>query len=120
MFEGLASQPASPDVQALLAVMAVFESLAKLEGWCDLEEHKDATKCKGVTVDEESGRVVGLALCGCELAGEIPGTEISELGELTSLDLDSNALTGEIPGELGQLSKLEFLRLSTNEVGTCK
>ena len=62
------------------------------------------------------GRVVYLDLCGPggnNLRGSIPG----ELGNLTALEelrLSNNFLTGPIPSELGRLTELEVLRLSNN------
>ena len=65
----------------------------------------------GVTMHEE--RVWGVNLHDNALRGSIP----SELGSLTNvrwLILSSNALTGSIPSELGNLVNLDTLFLSSN------
>ncbi|XP_059291425.1 LRR receptor-like serine/threonine-protein kinase RGI1 [Lycium ferocissimum] len=68
-----------------------------------------------------------LVLSNCNLTGEIP----SSIGNLSSslryLDLSFNALTGNIPPEIGRLSELKQLSLSSNlfqgeipkEIGSC-
>ncbi len=42
--------------------------------------------------------------------------EVSEEGFIQRLDLSTNQLTGAIPGELGQLTGLEYLSLSNNQL----
>ena len=49
------------------------------------------------------------------LTGEIPG-ELGGLSKLRNLHLWANQLTGEIPKELGQLKHLTWLRLSSNQL----
>ena len=49
------------------------------------------------------------------LTGEIP-PDIGDLSELVYLDLSSSGLTGSIPAELGKLEKLNYLNLSGNSL----
>ena len=68
----------------------------------------------GVTTDSD-GRVTELSLAINQLTGEIP----AELGNLTKLELlwlAINQLTGEIPAELGDLTNLRRLHLSINQL----
>ena len=52
------------------------------------------------------------------MSGEIP-LELGGLSKLTQLDLRDNELSGEIPAELGSLSNLTLLRLSGNALSGC-
>ena len=69
----------------------------------------------GVTVDGESGRVVGLSLRSRDLNGYIPAL-LGRLSSLRVLSLSGNQLSGEIPKSLGDLVELETLALSNNEL----
>lgn len=72
----------------------------------------------GVTTDAD-GRVTELTLSDNALSGEIP-SELGDLSNLEALDLALNGLSGEIPSELGNLSKLHILRLvGGNEFSGC-
>ncbi len=66
----------------------------------------------GVTVDDD-GRVTELHLGGNDLTGSIP-PELGNLTRLRELDLGWNSLTGPIPPELGNLTSLRELELSSN------
>ena len=67
---------------------------------------------KGVTTNDD-GRVTELSLLDNALSGEIPA-ELGNLSSLTELDLGNDELSGEIPPELGNLSNLESLKLRGN------
>jgi hypothetical protein len=56
------------DIDALLALRNSLTGLDKLNGWADLETHRDLSKCKGVQVQGE--RVTHLDICGTGLSGE--------------------------------------------------
>ena len=67
---------------------------------------------EGVTTDGD-GRVTKLELIFNNLRGEIPA-ELGTLSKLEALHLSRNRLNGEIPAELGSLSNLTTLNLGTN------
>ncbi|MCL7034602.1 hypothetical protein MKW94_009429 [Papaver nudicaule] len=56
-----------------------------------------------------------LTLQGNRITGEIP-KEFGDLSSLVSLDLENNQLTGQIPSSLGNLKKLQFLILNQNKL----
>ena len=68
----------------------------------------------GVTIDA-NGLVSGLDLQNNALSGEIPA-ELGSLTNLEQLQLDGNQLTGTIPSELARLTSLEILALGGNEL----
>ena len=68
----------------------------------------------GVNTDDD-GRVTSLWLHGLGLTGEIP-PELGSLTNLYQLNLSSNQLAGEIPPELGSLPNLRILHLSNNRL----
>ena len=68
----------------------------------------------GVEVDAE-GRVVGLDLEFNRLTGQLP-PELGELSRLRSLILSRNELAGTIPSELGDLPDLRQLNLRDNGI----
>lgn len=68
----------------------------------------------GVVLDSE-GRVSYLDLRDNNLAGEIP-SQIGSLTKLTQALLYNNRLSGSIPAEIGQLKELFFLNLEVNQL----
>ena len=68
----------------------------------------------GVSVDDR-GRVVWIRLNSNALNGEIP-SEIGDIPNLYQLWLHDNRLSGEIPPELGKLSRLTYLYLHNNRL----
>ena len=71
--------------------------------------------CHWYGVSCDRGTVVALDLYDNALAGEIPA-EIAQITNLRELYLDSNSLTGEIPASLGRLTRLEQLWLGENSL----
>ena len=69
---------------------------------------------KGVTTDA-NGRVTELDYPDIGWSGEIP-PELGNLTRLTKLDLSKNEFSGEIPPELGNLANVEYLDLSRNQL----
>ena len=68
----------------------------------------------GVYTDS-GGRVIQLHRRSQQLSGEIP-VELSNLTKLKTLDLSENQLSGEIPAELGSLTNLEWLEIGQNQL----
>ena len=64
---------------------------------------------------DETGRVIEIRLSSNELSGPIPA-ELGNLSKLTQLFLYNNRLSGPIPAELGNLSNLTELWLSSNQL----
>jgi hypothetical protein len=107
-------------------------------GWADLEQHRDASQCDGVTVRAD-GRIVGIVLRKSNLKGQVPASigslvvlerldlfgnhisgnippEICSCVSLTNLNLGGNAFSGPIPPAIGACSKLHTLQLFTNQL----
>ena len=68
----------------------------------------------GVTTDA-NGRVTRLNLWNKNLSGPIP-SELGDLTKLTQLNLGSNQLSGGIPLQLGNLTNLQLLYLYSNQL----
>ena len=73
---------------------------------------------EGVTVDRSTGRVVEIFVRGSTRDAQIP-QELGQLTHLETLDLSFNQLTGSIPPELGELPNLQELNLRFNRLEGC-
>ena len=106
----------NPDTVALLSFkrnLAQF-STQPLSNWLAT----DANPCKwtGVVCNGSSsstGRVTQLSLTNLGLTGSI-SPSLGNLSHLQSLDLSYNQLTGAIPSELSKLQELTYLALESN------
>ena len=108
-----ASGSAETDREALVALYNATDG----ENWAGSASWlSDAPlgRWKGVTTNVD-GRVTKLELFFNNLSGEIP-PELGSLSKFEALDLGFNALSGEIPAELGSLSNLESLVLNDNDL----
>lgn len=74
----------------------------------------DVSTWYGVTTDSDRC-VTELKLGGNQLSGTIP-PEIGNLTKLTHLSLSANQLTGSIPSEIGNLETLTIFRVHINEL----
>ena len=99
------------DCETLLAARDTLAGAASLNWAAD----NLVTLWDGVTVAGTPRRVTALFLHQKGLTGEIPA-ELGNLSNLQSLELTSNQLTGEIPAELGNLSNLQNLWLSGDQL----
>ncbi len=82
--------------------------------------NQDNTPCSWEGVKCEAGNVISLNLANAPLSGSIP-SELSNLSKLQTLDLRGSLwglarLTGSIPSSLGNLVDLQELNLSFNEL----
>ncbi|KAI4371241.1 hypothetical protein MLD38_019503 [Melastoma candidum] len=69
---------------------------------------------EGVSCDETGGHVVGIALDGLGLAGELKFHTLTGLYMLRNLTLSGNNFTGRIEPTFGSMGSLQYLDLSHN------
>ena len=99
------------------AALTAFYHATNGDGWSINRgwlSDKPLDQWHGVTTDAQ-GRVVELDLSGDGLTGSIP-PEIGQLTKLSRLSLSRNDLTGSIPPEIGLLTELNWLYLSLNDL----
>ena len=103
---------AHPDYAAL---MALYNSTNGSNWYTHTNWGSPCSVCEwsGVTCDG-NGRVTSLLLQSNNLTGELPD-DLGNLSELRYINCIDNALTGDIPSTLGNLSNLEVLYLSGNQ-----
>ena len=111
-----ASGSAETDREALVA----FYNATDGENWSASDNwlsYAPLGEWYGVTTNDD-GRVTTLYINDNALSGEIPA-ELGSLSNLTALSLRNNELSGEIPPELGSLSNLIELVLGDNDLSGC-
>ena len=99
------------DCETLLGARDVLAGTATLN-W---SAYTPIADWSGVVLGGRPGRVTELYLSRLGLTGEIP-EELGSLTNLRSLNLSSNQLTGEIPTELKNLANLQSLLLFDNQL----
>nr|AMM42858.1 LRR-RLK [Vernicia fordii] len=91
-----------------------------LQSWVLSPENTNSSalshcKWRGITCDY-AGSVTEINLAYTGLTGTLQSLDFSSFPNLLRLDLKVNQLTGNIPSNIGILSKLQFLDLSTNSL----
>lgn len=101
------------------AILTIFFNKCGGTNWSSknnwLEPESDIRMWDGVMEVDGEGRVTMLVIRGNKLTGNIPG-ELGQLKALRTLTLSGNLLTGNIPAELGQLVALQSLDLYNNQL----
>ena len=102
------------DREVLLAARDVLRgaNTNALHTW---QRNRPLGSFEGVRVDPSSGRVVAMEARLQTLAGSIP-PQLGQLSHLQELNLSFNQLTGAIPPQLGQLGYLQELDLRVNRL----
>jgi prepilin-type N-terminal cleavage/methylation domain-containing protein len=86
------------------------------DAWTDNTDWTETnTPCSWFGVTCSAGNVDSVSLPNNNLTGSLP-TEIGNLTGLTTLNLTGNAITGSIPPQIGRLTDLSTLDLSDNQL----
>ncbi len=97
------------------ALVALYNSTDGPNWIYNIDWLQTTTPCDWYGVTCSAGHVFGVILHSNALSGTIPA-QIGNLPELDYLQIGDNQLTGPIPPELGNLSKMNALELSFNEL----
>ena len=107
----------SPPDDRDIAALATLYSATSGDNWRDSTNwlsDQPLQYWKGVHINEE-GRIVELRLGGNNLSGQIP-SELGNLSKLEHLSITYNHLRGSIPSQLSNLTELTSLRLNGNRL----
>ena len=98
------------------ALIALYNSTGgpNWEDNTNWDSSEELSRWEGVVTDE-NGRVTRLSLGGNNLSGQLP-PELGNLSRLEILEMWGNQLSGKIPPELGNLENLTNLTLRDNEL----
>ena len=102
-----------PDSASDCAILLRAQSTLAGTATLDWDASRPITSWQGVFARD--GAVTQLRLSDSGLTGSIPA-ELGNLSRLEELYLNGNVLTGNIPAELGNLSRLEELHLGSNRL----
>jgi Leucine-rich repeat (LRR) protein len=97
-----------------LALVAIYNA-NNGENWLITDKWLEGpvSSWHGITLDD-SGYVISIML-SCNLTGRIP-PEIGNFSKLELLDLENNKLSGSIPSEIGKLSNLTHFFIAHNSI----
>ena len=95
-------------------LIAILQALGRSGSVFREMRHGNLRNLEGATVNDE-GWITGLDFGREGYRGGIP-QELGDLSNLTRLNLTSNSFSGNIPPELGNLTKLTHLDLGGNEL----
>ncbi|CAN1180599.1 Leucine-rich repeat receptor protein kinase EMS1 [Linum perenne] len=98
----------NPELETLLSFKSSLQNPKSLSSW-----NESLPFCNWVGITCRLGRVSSLELTSASLSGEIP-PQLGELTHLRTLKLGFNSLTGNLPPEIGNLTSLVTLDLSGN------
>ncbi|CAN1755052.1 Leucine-rich repeat receptor protein kinase EMS1 [Linum perenne] len=98
----------NPELETLLSFKSSLQNPKSLSSW-----NESLPFCNWVGITCRLGRVSSLELTSASLSGEIP-PQLGELTHLRTLKLGLNSLTGNLPPEIGNLTSLVTLDLSGN------
>ena len=117
LFLGLASVSYSQVPQSEREALIAFYNSTNGDTWTNNTGWNGAagTECDWYGVGCFSGNVGSIILYDNSLTGSIPA-ELGNLTNLTTLYLYRNSLSGSIPAELGNLTNLWFLHLNNNSL----
>ncbi|CAN1265176.1 LRR receptor-like serine/threonine-protein kinase ERL1 [Linum perenne] len=99
--------------KALMSIKESFSNLVNVLVDWDVTHGEDYCSWRGVLCDNSNLSVSSLNLSSLNLGGEI-SPAIGDLTNLQSLDLQGNNLSGQIPDEIGNCGSLVHLDLSEN------
>ena len=107
------SQIPQSEREALIALYSATsgDSWTNKTGW----NGAVGSECDWYGVTCTSGQITTLSLGSNNLSGTIP-TELGNLTSLIQLNFFNNSLTGTIPAELGNLTNLTYLGLAGNQL----
>ncbi|KAJ8639123.1 hypothetical protein MRB53_015817 [Persea americana] len=104
------------EVKALLKWKgSLLQSEALLHSWSLPTANGSPCNWTGITCND-NGKVKEINLSNSSLEGKLDSLSFSSLPNVVRLDLSINALSGNIPSQIGASSHLVFLDLSMNQL----
>ncbi|KAJ8639133.1 hypothetical protein MRB53_015827 [Persea americana] len=94
---------------------SLLQSEALLHSWSLPTADGSPCNWTGITCNDD-GKVKEINLSNCSLQGKLDPLSFSSLPDLVRLDLSINALSGNIPSQIGASYHLVFLDLSMNQL----